>query len=248
MAVYLLRRRSWKYIKTDEFLVYNLLMLGANIVIFWLSAETYGRYLFIHACFLFPVLLLLHLKNEEERSMLYRIVNTGFLVTGIPMIAGTLAFPFSDQTNFVPLPFLFSSITALLILCFMLIQWKADHIRIFAFAAALLVFRIGFNWFIFPSRERSDYKTRCRDRAIETGMNYKADQLYIYGDTEIPAHTLYYITREWGQAMKRSFGNREGRYFIVYEGEFPIYNYTKKDELPTIQYGRRNLSIVTIDD
>jgi 4-amino-4-deoxy-L-arabinose transferase-like glycosyltransferase len=248
MVLYFLRRKSWKIIRADEFLTYNLLMLGANIVIFWLSAETYGRYLFIHACFLFPVMLLLHLRNQEENSIVYRIVTISFLFTGILMIAATVAFPFSDQTGFVPLPFLFSIITALLVLCFMLIVWRSNHLRLIAFAAALLVFRIGFNWFIFPSRERSAYLTQCRDRAKETGMNYKADRLFIYGDTEIPAHTLYYITREWEQPMQRSYANREGRYFIVYEGEFPIYNYTKIDELPTIQYGRRNLSIVRIND
>jgi len=248
MVIYLLRRNSWTIIKGDDFLKYNLLLLAANIIIFWLSADTYGRYLFIHACFLFPVLYILHRENEQENSLLYRIIVYSFLLTGIIFIAATLALPFSDQTNFVPRPFLVSITIAVLILVFMIIIWKSRRLQLISFIAALLVFRIGFNWFILPSREMSDYGTVCRDSAIETGLKYRADQLYIYGDTEVPAHMLYYISREWEQAMKRTYGNNEGRYFIVYEPEFPIYNYSKIEDIPTVHYGDRILSIVQIND
>jgi len=248
MVLYLIRRKSWTFIKGDEFLIYNLLLLAANIIIFWLSANTYGRYLFIHASFLFPVLLLLHRENEKENSLLYKVVSISFLITGILFIAGTMALPFSDQTNFVPRPLLVSILISVLILVFIFIVWKSRRLQIVAFAAVLLVFRIGFNWFILPSREKTDYNTVCRDRAIETGSNYRADQLYIYGDTEVPAHTMYYISREWKQAMKRRYGNREGRYFIVYEPEFPIYDYSKIGEIPSVQNGKRILSIVQIND
>ena len=80
-TLYLFRKRSWELIRKNEFMIFNLLLFVVNIIIFWFSADTYARFLFIHASLIFPVLLLMHEDNQNEESIYSGIVTCLFMIT-----------------------------------------------------------------------------------------------------------------------------------------------------------------------
>lgn len=244
MVLYLFSRKSWATIRKDEFLVFSLLLFAANIVVFWFSADTYGRYLFIHAAFLFPVLLTLHLEHRARRTYLYRTVFWVLLASTVLMAVAILVLPFSPQTSFVPSALPVGILLSAGILYFSYMAWRREALRLLALVSAILVFRIGFDYFILPSREKTAFGSDCRDRALEVGAAYSPDNLFIYGETEVPAQTLYYISRDWSRPIERKSVLSDEDSYIVYGPEFSESGWVRKAEIPTVLYGKRILDIV----
>jgi 4-amino-4-deoxy-L-arabinose transferase-like glycosyltransferase len=235
LVIYLIRKKTWEFIRKDEFMVFSLLLFAANILIFWFSADTFGRYLFIHASFLFPVLLLIHQENQQENSIHFRIVTWLFLLTGTVLAMVTIGFIASPQTNFVPVPVLTGILVSSVICLLIYLTWKNRAKLLFTFAALLLVFRIGFDWYVLPSREKTARATVCRDRAIEVAHKYPPEQLKFVSGTKLPVHTIYYLSREWKKPVMTVGEPSTDGYYIIYEPAFRGGGYVKMEELPTTE-------------
>jgi 4-amino-4-deoxy-L-arabinose transferase-like glycosyltransferase len=233
--IYILRKKTQELIRQDEFMIFSLLLFAANILIFWFSPDTYGRFLFIHASLLIPVLLLIHKENQVAGSIHFRIVTYLFLLTGSVIALISVGFAVSPLTNFVPAPVLVSILTSAAICALVYLTWKYGNWQIYIFAALLLVFRIGFDWFILPSREQTSKASVCRDRAIEIAQKYKPDQLRFIKSTKLPVHTIYYLTREWKEPVGTVDKPSEEGNYIIYEPEYSGGDYIRIEEFPSTE-------------
>jgi energy-converting hydrogenase Eha subunit E len=158
-----------------------------------------------------------------------------FILTGGILVLVTIGFAISPLTNFVPVPVLKCIVISAGISLLVYLTWKHSILQMYTFAALLLVFRIGFNWFILPSREQSDKASVCRDRAIEIANKYKPDQLRFIKSDKLPVHTIYYLAREWEKPVRTADEPSTDGYYIIYEPEFSGHDYIKIEEFPSTE-------------
>jgi hypothetical protein len=237
-VIYLFRKKTRELIRHDEFMIFSLILFAANILIFWFSPDTFGRFLFIHASLLIPVLLLIHKENQASGSIHFRIVTFMLLLTGAVLALISAGFAISPLTNFVPSPVLAAIMTSAIICALVYLTWKYSNWQVYSFAALLLVFRIGFDWFVLPSREQTSHASVCRDRAIEIAQKYEPDQLRFIKSNKLPVHTIYYLTREWKKPVRTVDKPSDKDYYIIYEPEYSGSDYIRIEEFPSTEMNK----------
>ena len=192
LGIFLISRKFLGRVKQHPFLLYNFYIFIFNILIYWTSPETYPRYIFMLFPPIFTVLIYLFYRDLEENGWRSRFIQYflgGVIILG--MVAAVLM-PILKQTGWVDQSWLKGAVlfvvVGLLLLCFV----KIKEQRLVIFAAAMLVLRVGFDWFIIPPRyqEFQEHKEGALKAAEVTGDR----NLFIYKDSETEHATSFYIT------------------------------------------------------
>jgi 4-amino-4-deoxy-L-arabinose transferase-like glycosyltransferase len=99
MILYFFRRGIRRQILQDDFITFNLIVFGANIIVYWTSPEVYPRYLLMLAPLLFSAFLYLHDDHAERRSFAWRIIDGVFFAFLLLIVAGSVAPVFLERTQ-----------------------------------------------------------------------------------------------------------------------------------------------------
>lgn len=200
LGIYFISRKFLSTSLSDPFLKFNFLIFIFNILIYWTSPETYPRYIFMLFPPIFTVLIYMFYKDLEENGIRSRVILYflgGVLVLGL---VASVAMPLLKQTGWVDHAWLKSSVmfTVIALLFFFYIKLKDQ--RLVVFAAAMLMLRIGFDWFIIPPRynDFQEHKVGALKAAEVTGNG----NLYIFRDSETEHATSFYITLGKMQLLK----------------------------------------------
>ncbi len=228
MIVYFIRKDIVKLIRQDNFITYNLLIFLANIIVYWTSVEVYPRYLLMHAPLIFSSYIYLHYIHKSENSFTFRILDKLFLGVLILITLGSFAPLFLEQTQSVPYLYLktLSGSAALVLLT--LLYRKLPNDRLTVMVLFLLVFRIGFNWFVLPDRNANDFGALCRQTSIEVGRKFADEKLYLYKETQLQTTNSFYLTNERRQIVRRQMDHFEpDALYIIDPGLYPNLKYEK---------------------
>jgi 4-amino-4-deoxy-L-arabinose transferase-like glycosyltransferase len=204
LAVYLFRRGALALVRANRFVAWNGLVLVASIVPYWLSVEVYPRYLFMHVPLAFTVLVFLHEKNRAESSALVRRVEGAFQGLCWLLLAASFA-PllvegFAEQPNAYLKVAALAAASAVLVWCYR--NWAAQ--RMLVVVVALLVARMGFNWFVVPNRTSIDFNNEVRRTTLAATERMGDTPIFIYKNSlGFQPVTGYYFTRETGHAMRK---------------------------------------------
>lgn len=249
MVVFFLRRGSWRLILEDRFIVFNLLIFFANILIYWISPEVYPRYLLMLMPLLFSSFIYLWDKRPDTRFWGYRFF-TGFLGGFcILLTLGSLAPTFLERIPGGADKYLLSILLFLSLgsLTWAYFTWKSE--RLILFVLAMLVFRVGFNWFVLPDRNRDDYGDLCRNTSLEAGKVYPERDLCVYWAPGVePISSFYlqptnsfYLTRSRGEIipLRMSEDRTESDLLIIDPVLFPGVSYEKVGEIRSRHQGRK---------
>lgn len=225
LVIYYFRKDIKQLILKDDFITYNLLIFLANIILYWTSPEVYPRYVLMLAPLVFSSYIYLHQIHKRENTWQYRFLSKLFLVVCVLIALGSLTTFFIDRPLNIPYRTvkglaLFLGLASLAYLYYR----QAEH-RLVVLVVFLVVFRIGFDWFVLPDRNQNDYGDECRISATEIGDSLRDDSLFVYGITPYQAATSFYMTRAYGKIVKRKLEdfNAQDYYLIdprVY-GELP---------------------------
>ncbi len=216
LIIYFIRRDIRQLILRDEFITYNLLIFLVNIILYWTSPEVYPRYLLMMAPLVFSSYVYLHQLHKEENTWQYRFLSKLFLVVCVLITLGSLSTFFIDR----PLDIPYRTIKGLALLLGLgslaYLYYKQHDSRMVILVLFLVVFRIGFDWFVLPDRNQNDYGDECRISATEVGDSLKNESLFVYGITPYQAATSFYMTRAYGKIVRRKVGdfNTKDYYFI----------------------------------
>jgi len=209
----LLKRSSRRFILENDFLKYNLVMLLANIAVYWLSPETRPRYLFM---FLPPVFILSFSLLTQESNLKFRtVMEKIFLFLLVLFVIAPLTIPFVPMIPAVGMKWgkvILLSLSMLLILLFYL---QNNQERLFLFCIALLVARIGFDWFVFPSRLQTEPQVAYRSEAIKVGQFTKGQPMALYKYSAINHDISFYVSRERGGILYHAFGTPKKNIFYL---------------------------------
>lgn len=204
LVLYALRKDYWNKIRQEPFLSFCLLLLLANIVPYWLSPETRPRYLFM----LFPLLLTLigyaYYHYRDQSPKLNRWIETAFLVGSILASLAVWSVPFIEVVKELPLVWLK---TVSLFLGLAMASWLFYRLpaqRFVLFAIVLLLFRIGFDWFIIPHRYLTGTLTPYQRDGIKIAELTRGEALFVQEHLPINHDLGYYITRERKQILRHN--------------------------------------------
>lgn len=216
LVIYFIRRDIKKLILQDEFITYNLLIFLANIILYWTSPEVYPRYLLMMAPLVFSSYVYLHQIHKKENTWQYRFLSNLFLVVCVLIALGSLTTFFVDRPHDIPYRTLKGLVLFLGLASLAYLYYRQHQSRMVILVVFLVVFRIGFDWFVLPDRNQNDYGDECRISATEIGDSLKQESLFVYGITPYQAATSFYMTRAYGKIVRRKMGdfNAADYYFI----------------------------------
>ncbi|HWZ22966.1 MAG TPA: hypothetical protein VNW06_09955, partial [Cytophagaceae bacterium] len=192
--ILIIKKINFKTIINHSFLKYCLLVLLANSIVYWLSPETVPRYLFMFLPLMYAISYVLYF---EVANMKFKIMYEHILFgISILIILIFLTVPFISivpevSLKYPKLIFLIASLSALL---FYYYKNKTDKIIIFC--SILLLARIGFDWYVFPSRLQTEPQVAYRNYGISIGKITKGKPLYIYKYSPVDHDISFYISRE----------------------------------------------------
>lgn len=232
MLVYFIRRDIFKLIRQDEFITYNVLIFFANIIIYWTSVEVYPRYLLMHAPLIFSTYIYLHFIHKKENTITYRILDKVFMGVLVMITLSSFAPLFLAQTQSVSFLYIktLSLSAGLIFLIWLYWQTRKNHLLILV--VFLLVFRIGFNWFILPDRNANDFGDTCRQTSMDVGRKYADQKLYLYKATELQTTNSFYLTNERQEIVRRQMDNFDLNALYIIDPElYPKLDYEKIDEI-----------------
>jgi len=202
LIIYVWRRAFWRQILQHDFLRFNLLLLGGNVWVYWLSPETHPRYLFMLYP-LFFVLLAYAFDQYHGRTQPYGRWLM-YLLGGIMGVASLAvwAVPFVEVVKDLPLMWLkVGALFVSMLLCTWL-YLRLPAQRLVLFAIFLLLFRIGFDWFILSHRYITGSITQHKRDGLKVAEITGSEPLYV--QYEHFNHDLaYYITRERMQILPK---------------------------------------------
>ncbi len=222
LLIFLFRKRFYENIRRSWFLSSLSLIFLINIPVYWLSVETYPRYLFM----LYPILLLLvinHYFLEFSQKGLFQSISDRFflvlLMITIPAIfTVTLIYPFNNPDPVKTVMILTTLLLAIIIVTF----WKFNNIRLELIILVVLMLRIGFNLVVLPERKSVSREQRQKEQAIMVAKITEAKPLYIYKSTVMSVESSYYISSKREAILNRWKEDMDNQtFYLVDERQRP---------------------------
>jgi 4-amino-4-deoxy-L-arabinose transferase-like glycosyltransferase len=212
LTVMFIRKDFIAVIKNNEFIFFNAAVFIFNFLIYWLSPDTFARYIFMLLPLLFTTGSYFYLEKTPTSGWQRKLMD--YCMFG-SMILATLAItvlPIFSMTKNMPMVypkviFLFLAMT-----CLIWLSLKNWSNLIFLFVIAILVIRVGFNWFVIEQRGYFDRKSvlySSRIKAI-TGDN----PVFIYG--------------KYFDAEKSPIGPKNGISYNITRQKRDIVRYSEK--------------------
>ncbi len=206
LVLYFLRRKSWQLIRQNDFIFWNALALGINIVPYWLSVEVYPRYLLMLVPLGYTVLFYAHLQQQGQG--LHQAISKGAGVLCLLAAGAGVAPLFWKPLLVIPHFYLKTGLLTAGLATLGILAWKMEQARLLFFVAILLVVRLGYDLFLIPERNRVSCATAMRQESIAAAKLTEGKPVYAleYSLGFQPA-SGYYFTRETKRPLSVKFEN-----------------------------------------
>jgi 4-amino-4-deoxy-L-arabinose transferase-like glycosyltransferase len=243
MILYLIRRDILQLLRKDDFMAFNIIVFLANIVVYWTSPEVYPRYLLMLAPLLFVVFIWLHDVHASKNSLTFRLIDRIFFVFLILIVVGSVIPLFLERTQDTAGVYWKSGFLLLSGVATLVIYHREQAQRLPTMIIALLLLRIGFNWFVLPDRNAEDWGNACRISSIEAARQEPDKPLYLYKDTELQMTNAFYLTNARQQIIRRTTSlENPGAVYILAPEKYPEVKYRKVGEF-FYRHGRGSLDL-----
>ncbi|MBN2745105.1 MAG: glycosyltransferase family 39 protein [Bacteroidales bacterium] len=193
-VVLLFNSKIRQFVVKQRFVLFLSLAFVANISIYLISPTTYMRYVIPHFALLSIAFAAsyFHLK-ESENIKLIKSIDGFFLVVALLIWLGHWAYGFVPQLDMIEFRWIKLIVLSLLLGVPLLLLFKKRQFRIELLIISLLVFKLGFNWFIIPSRTHGFYLNDMREKALIAGERMQGKKVILYNEGLIQT-THFYLT------------------------------------------------------
>lgn len=224
--VFLFRKGFWKIVNNEPFLKFNLFVFFANLLVYWTSPDVYPKYILMLMPMLFTVCWYFARIDFERRDWKASIMGKIVLILMVVFFAGPFVFAFFRDVHFIEY---YNAKTAFLIIVNLIILFlfiKIRKQRIILTIAFMLLIRIAFDWFIWPTRY--DRFIDLKNEAIEVANITKNKNVYYYPGTKVNRATSFYISREKKQIIRFKRDHYATTDFCIVDKEsFEVLKQTK---------------------
>ncbi|MGD1847745.1 MAG: ArnT family glycosyltransferase [Salibacteraceae bacterium] len=246
LIVFCFRKGFVKHLWQDRFTRFLVVTFGANIPVYWLSPETYPRYLFMLYPMVFIVFSHAWYRNSEGMPRLKKGFEILFLVV-LSLVA--LASP---ALYFIPLEVenigLEATVLVVGFISVAFFYYKLQGHRLALLFIALGLVRLGFDWVVLPQRFATSDWAEYREGAIEASRLSLNGPLHLYNGASLNHYATFYIERERGEVLDLLRPqDAPDSYFIVYH---TLAQDSAFEELYTfrIRYENRTMKLVKYED
>lgn len=244
LVLYFIRKGIVDYLRRDRFMVYCLLIFATNVIPYWTSPEVFPRYLLMLAPLLFIVFVYLNQWHQADRSWQYRALSGLLLFVCGAVALGWLAALVLPSAQLMPYYYLKLPLLALGTALFTWAAWRYTDRRWLMIVGVLLVFRVGFNWFVLPDRNRNDFGDQCRDTSIAVGQRFAGRPLYVYGESAMQPTNTFYLERAYGGVIPRRFSSfQPGDHYIIDPTRYPLPDAAPVDSF-SVRHGKHTFYII----
>ncbi len=243
MILYCLRKDLMQRLREHPILLFNAVAFLSNILIYWTSPEVYPRYLLMLNPLLFSIFLYFHPLNEAARSWQYKTIR----VVVVGLCAGIAALSFSplflERTQGVAYLWLKTLPLALSLVVLTYGMFRQPKLLLPLAVLVLLIFRIGFNWFVLPDRLAEDFGTRCRSTSTAAGSLFPERPMYVFKEIDMQPTNSFYLTNARGKIIPIVEEMKDSSaLYIINPGETPGLTYQKLGEF-LVRHGKRTYDI-----
>jgi len=221
LLVFFIKKDFYKKLKENHFLHFLGLVLLVNIPVYWMSVETYPRYLFM----LYPIVLILlvnHYYSLNSTEKLFNIFWKGLIfLMIISFAAGSWIFINHDFNSQKQSTIIFIGILGLSIFSLYLL-WKYNNYRLEILVVLLLIIRIGFNLIILPERESKSAASLQKKQAIEVAKITANREVLLHHNNPISIETIFYISSQRMDILKKNFESVTPGNYYIFDARDPI--------------------------
>jgi len=232
--IFFLKKSFYQWLRKNRFLSFLTIIFLVNIPVYWISVETYPRYLLM----LYPIPLILAIAYYFEsapKDLHKRIAENIILWTAVLLIPVGLWFylkyPFHTE-RFLDLSF----ISLMIVLILFIIGFiKVPKFRLEFFIIFLLILRIAFNMVVIPDRKLESRLSMQKEQALKVGELTTGKDLWLVKNTGISVESIYYITKERGEIFqKHPLKYEQGAFYIINDmsklrdNEIPVYRFESR--------------------
>ena len=166
-----------------------------------------------------------------------------FLLLVASVALASLSPLFLEETQFIDLLYPKTLIISVILLMLTYLFWKRKPDRLLIMVLFLIVFRIGFNWYILPARNAGDFGNLCRVSSKEVGKTFIKDKIYVYKYTLMAPTNSLYLTNERGAIIERKLHDfdKEALY-IIEKQRYPFLEYEKVGEFQ-VRHGKQTYDV-----
>lgn len=184
IILFLFHSKSREFVKNNRFLVFLCYAFLVNLSIYLISPISYLRYVIPHFALLSipSAATYFYLQNLGE-SKLLKSINGFFLFSAILILIGNFAYPFVPQLDFIENIWLKVFTLTILILVPIVVLYRKKKYRVELLIIALLVFKLGFNWIIIPSRNHNNFIAEMREKSLKYGKDMQSKKAFIYNES-----------------------------------------------------------------
>lgn len=224
-VVALFNKQVIRLLRANDFMVYSFLVLVVNILVYWLSPEVYARYLFMFIPLLYSLLFYLFFSLAETHWSKKFVGGVTLFLCGA-LGLGFLVLPFLDvvRDNTDIWVRCLGLATGFLLLGW--IAWRAKPLRFYTLIAAIILFRVGFNWFILaPRAERWEKVEALSKDLVETT---RSAPLYILQGAKVGNFDgmSFHIEKGRGEILRFATHRSPGNFYIADKDQLINSSYT----------------------
>lgn len=192
LLIFCFKKNIISILKENDFVFVSFLILTSNVILYWLSAETRARYLFMFLPLFFTIVFYVFQKDYSAKIKSYLL--KGVLVLMLLSALCILLLPFIDRFSFIQYAALKTAFPfiAICLALFLLIKKKLSSL--FGLFTLLIILRISFNLFILPLREKEATESKNKKIGAEIAALTKDKPLYLLAHPPINDDILYYLT------------------------------------------------------
>lgn len=233
LIVCLFRKNTFKIIKENKFISWNVLIFLTSVLPYWSAVEVHPRYLLMHVPLVFSVLFYFYFINKKENGWQANVVEMVFFAAACLSVVVALLPIGWEQAKDVPFRYLKAIGIAgvLAVLCCLFWYWKNQ--RMLIFVLVLLAARTGYDFFILPSRVKVECSTKVREESKKAVEMAGGEPIFIYKNSlGFQPMTGYYFTRETGKILEKKFDELQWNvFYLVHPGNYDAKIFQKYDEV-----------------
>lgn len=205
LSLLLLNKQVWIGTFNHRFYRYLLLIFLVNILIYWFSADMRSRYLFMFIPIVSIILVKAYSVAADINLKIYRVFQNVLLVSTFLVVLSLLVYPVWNETRNFQGVILICTLLFLIGLGLTLIAYYNRKFVLLSLFGVLLLARIGFNLYNLPARLNSFPDLSYKQGEIKAARQTIGQPLYILSNTDINHDAIFYISRERGNKLERTY-------------------------------------------
>jgi 4-amino-4-deoxy-L-arabinose transferase-like glycosyltransferase len=232
--IFLFRKSFYSNLREKKYLGYLALIFVVNIPIYWTSAGTHPRYLFM----LYPIILILlvnYYSELKQKDIFYRtfwIMMFTFL--GLALAFGTWYF-LTHSISESERALITFSCTLAIVLTVYFIMWKKKDIRLELLIIIFLFLRIFFNLVVLPERLVRAPQVKEIQAAQKINEITKNKELLLHPHAPVSIEFVYYMSTARNEVLRKEYGEFKNGIFYICDERDPL----RKGEMKLMEFESR---------